>query len=136
MRPPTSPSTSWSTTASASPRSDRRTAPRPLGQGQALIGAYARSYTGLRFGADDAEGAETARGKIVAAIDRLDAELAASRESTSSASASASPTSPPPRSSIRWSTPERDRLPPTCRRRRGFERFREAISERAAATSG
>jgi glutathione S-transferase len=52
--------------------------PGPLGKAKGLIGAYARGYTSLRFDADDAAGAETARVKILAALDRLDAELEAS----------------------------------------------------------
>ncbi len=39
---------------------------------------YARTYTGLRFGVHSEESAELARVKIVAALDRLEAELGAS----------------------------------------------------------
>ncbi len=39
--------------------------------------AYARTYTGLRFGVRSEEGAERARAGIIAALDRLDAELGA-----------------------------------------------------------
>jgi glutathione S-transferase len=52
--------------------------PGPLGKAKGFIGAYARAYTSLRFGANSDAAAETARAKIVAAMDRLDAELAAS----------------------------------------------------------
>ncbi len=52
--------------------------PGPLGQAKGLVGLYARTYTGLRFGVRDKAAAATARRKIVAALDRLDAELAAS----------------------------------------------------------
>ncbi len=51
--------------------------PGPLGRAKGLVGLYARAYTGLRFGVGDEAAAETAREKIVAALDRLDAELAA-----------------------------------------------------------
>jgi glutathione S-transferase len=51
--------------------------PGPLGQAQGLVGLYARTYTGLRFGVRDKAAAALAREKIVAAMDRLDAELAA-----------------------------------------------------------
>jgi glutathione S-transferase len=51
--------------------------PGVLGRARGPIGAYARAYTSLRFGANSAAGAATARVKIVAALDRLDAELAA-----------------------------------------------------------
>jgi glutathione S-transferase len=49
--------------------------PGPLGRAKGLVGLYARTYTGLRFGVRDEEAAATARRKIVAAMDRLDAEL-------------------------------------------------------------
>jgi glutathione S-transferase len=51
--------------------------PGPLGNAKALVGLYARVYTGLRFGVGDEAAAATAREKIVAALDRLEAELAA-----------------------------------------------------------
>jgi glutathione S-transferase len=51
--------------------------PAPLGKAKGLTGAYARAYTSLRFGANSDAAAATAREKIVAALDRLDAELAA-----------------------------------------------------------
>jgi glutathione S-transferase len=51
--------------------------PGPLGKAKGLVGLYARTYTGLRFGVRDEAAAATARVKIVAAMDRLDAELAA-----------------------------------------------------------
>lgn len=49
--------------------------PGPLGQVKPLVGAYARAYTSLRWGANSAEDAERARAAIIAAMDRLDAEL-------------------------------------------------------------
>jgi glutathione S-transferase len=49
----------------------------PLKNAKAFAGGYARVYTTLRFGANSDAEAETARGKIVAAMDRLDAELEA-----------------------------------------------------------
>ncbi len=51
--------------------------PGPLGKAKGLVGLYARTYTSLRFGVSDEAAAQTAREKIVAAMDRLDAELAA-----------------------------------------------------------
>jgi glutathione S-transferase len=53
-------------------------APGPLAKSKSLSGAYARAYTSLRFGANKGDGAEVARAKVIAAMDRLDAELAAS----------------------------------------------------------
>jgi glutathione S-transferase len=52
--------------------------PAPLGRSKALVGAYARTFTSLRWGAASVDAAERARGAIVAALDRLEAELEAS----------------------------------------------------------
>lgn len=49
----------------------------PLKNAKAFAGGYARVYTTLRFGANSDADAETARAQIIAAMDRLDAELAA-----------------------------------------------------------
>jgi glutathione S-transferase len=54
-----------------------RAVPGPLGRAQGFVGAYARGYTGLRFGVKSEAAADAARTKIRAALDRLDAELAA-----------------------------------------------------------
>jgi glutathione S-transferase len=52
-----------------------RTTPGPVaGLGSGAV-TYARTYTGLRFGVRDTEAAEIARGKVVAALDRLEAEV-------------------------------------------------------------
>jgi glutathione S-transferase len=51
--------------------------PAPIARAKGVLGAYARGYTSLRFGANDDEAAAMARAKIVAAMDRLDAELEA-----------------------------------------------------------
>jgi glutathione S-transferase len=53
-----------------------RAVPGPLGKAKRFTGAYARAYTSLRWGANDDAAAEAAREGIVAAMDRLDAELA------------------------------------------------------------
>ncbi|HEX5375114.1 MAG TPA: glutathione S-transferase family protein [Solirubrobacterales bacterium] len=53
----------------------RRTVPGPLGRSAVTSTAYARAFTGLRFGTRDEGAAELAREKIVAALDRLEAEL-------------------------------------------------------------
>jgi glutathione S-transferase len=53
----------------------KRTVPGPLGRSAFTSTAYARAFTGLRFGARDEEAAALAREKIVAALDRLEAEL-------------------------------------------------------------
>lgn len=49
--------------------------PGPLGKAKPLVGAYARTYTSLRFNANSDEHAEQAREAIVAALDKLEAEL-------------------------------------------------------------
>jgi glutathione S-transferase len=51
--------------------------PAPLGKAKPLVGSYARALTSLRWGADSVEAAERARTAIVAALDRLEAELEA-----------------------------------------------------------
>jgi glutathione S-transferase len=50
-------------------------APAPLAKISGATARYARAYTGLRFGAGSAETAQRSREKILAALDRLDAEL-------------------------------------------------------------
>jgi len=50
--------------------------PGPLGKAKPVVGAYARAYTSLRWGANSDEDAERAREAIVAALDKLESELA------------------------------------------------------------
>lgn len=50
--------------------------PGPLSKAKGVAGLYARTYTSLRWKASSEEGAVEAREKIVAAMDRLEAELA------------------------------------------------------------
>jgi glutathione S-transferase len=52
-----------------------RTTPGPLTSVGSAAVTYARTYTGLRFGVRDEAAAEVARAEIVAALDRLEAEL-------------------------------------------------------------
>jgi glutathione S-transferase len=52
-----------------------RTAPAPLTKISGGAVTYVRTYTGLRFGVKSEQAAEVARGKVIAALDRLDAEL-------------------------------------------------------------
>jgi glutathione S-transferase len=49
--------------------------PGPLGKVKPVVGAYARGYTSLRWGANNADEAGRAREAIVAAFDKLEAEL-------------------------------------------------------------
>jgi glutathione S-transferase len=51
--------------------------PGPLARAKPLIGAYARAYTSVRWNANSGDGAAIARAKVVAALDRLEAELEA-----------------------------------------------------------
>jgi glutathione S-transferase len=53
----------------------RHAAPGPLGRMPGAAAAYARVYTALRFRASDASRAEEGRGKVLAALDRLEEEL-------------------------------------------------------------
>jgi glutathione S-transferase len=52
-----------------------RTTPGPVARLGSGAVTYARTYTSLRFGVRDEAAAEVARGKIIAALDRLEAEL-------------------------------------------------------------
>jgi len=49
--------------------------PGPLGKAKPVVGAYARAFTSLRFGANSDEAAERAREAIGMALDKLEAEL-------------------------------------------------------------
>lgn len=49
--------------------------PGPLGKAKPVIGAYARTYTSIRFNANSDENADRAREAIVAALDKVEAEL-------------------------------------------------------------
>ncbi|HWC48994.1 MAG TPA: glutathione S-transferase family protein [Solirubrobacterales bacterium] len=49
--------------------------PGPLGKVKPVVGAYARGFASLRWGANKSEDAERAREAIVAAFDKLEAEL-------------------------------------------------------------
>jgi glutathione S-transferase len=52
-----------------------RLVPPALGRMKPLVGAYARAFTSVRWGARDDAAAVTAREKIVSALDRLESEL-------------------------------------------------------------
>lgn len=49
--------------------------PGPLGRAKSVVGAYARGYTSLRWGANKGDDAKKAREAIVAAFDKLEEEL-------------------------------------------------------------
>lgn len=52
-----------------------KSVPGPLGKAKPVVGAYARAYTSIRWGANSDEDAARAREAIVAAFDRVEAEL-------------------------------------------------------------
>ncbi|MFN8163435.1 MAG: glutathione S-transferase family protein [Solirubrobacterales bacterium] len=107
-----------------------RSVPGPLRRAKGLTGAYARTYTSLRFGANSDEAAETARAKIVAAMDRLEAELEAGGgeylvgERFGVADLTAA--------SLLYPVvgPDEGPLPSDTPRPAAFERFRAGLSER------
>jgi len=104
--------------------------PGPLSNAKGLLGLYARTYTGLRFGVRDEAAAATAREKIVAALDRLDAELAANGgeflvgESFSVADLTAA--------SLFYPVvgPDEGPLPPDAPSPPALERFRDGLRDR------
>jgi glutathione S-transferase len=49
--------------------------PPPLGKAKSVVGAYARAYTSIRWNANSGEDAARAREAIIAAFDKLEAEL-------------------------------------------------------------
>jgi glutathione S-transferase len=105
--------------------------PGPLGRAKPLIGLYARTYTGARFGVRDQAAAALAREKILAALDRLEAELAANGdgeflvgESFSVADLTAASLFYP------VVDPDEGPLPPGVPTPPALERFRAEISDR------
>jgi glutathione S-transferase len=106
--------------------------PGPLAKLPALTGLYASTYTSLRWKANDDQGAAQAREKIVAAMDVVDAELAAGNgeflvgESFSVADLTAA--------SLFYPVvgPEEGPLPPGQPVPPALERFREELSTRPA----
>jgi len=104
--------------------------PPPLNRAKGLVGAYARAYTKLRWGAADGEAASAARAGIVAAMDRLEAELEANGgehlvgESFSVADLTAAALFYP------VVGPEGAPIPPEQPMPASFEQFRESLSER------
>lgn len=103
-------------------------APPPLARFSSATAAYARVYTNLRFRAGNRQAAEQARAKILAALDRLEAELGddeylvGDRFSVADLTAASLfyPLVLPPEGPIKG---ER-------RSAAGFERFREPLQER------
>lgn len=104
--------------------------PGPLGKVKPAVGAYARVYTSLRWGANSSADAERARSAIVAAMDRLDAELergdgeflVGERLSVADITAASLfyPLVAPPEGPV----------PPDLPRPAAFDRFRETLQDR------
>lgn len=107
-----------------------QTVPAPLNRYPSMVGAYGRVYTSLRFGANSSAGAETARAKILAALDRLEAELEAGDgeylvgDSFSVADLTAASLFYP------VVAPEGGPVPPGQKMPASFEAFREPLRER------
>jgi glutathione S-transferase len=101
--------------------------PGPLGKAKPVVGAYARAYTSLRWGANSSEDAE----RWTASTPSWSAATASSW----SASVSRSPTSRRPPSSTRWSAQLRARSRRTCPARRPSSASARA-SKTAAGSAG
>jgi glutathione S-transferase len=106
----------------------KRTAPPPLARFSGPTAAYARLYTALRFRARDAERAERSRAKVLAALDRLEAELGDREylvgESFSVADLTAASLFYP------LAQPKEGPIDPDSPSARGFEDFRRPLLER------
>ena len=107
-----------------------RTAPAPLARFSAASVGYGRAFTGLRFKARDAETAQRSRAKVLAALDRLDAELEAGEgdylvgDTFSVADLTAASLFYP------LAGPEGAPLPPDQPMPESYERFRAPLRER------
>jgi glutathione S-transferase len=105
-----------------------QTAPKPLARFGRATAAYARAYTAIRFRAGNAEEAERGRAKILAALERLEAELGdgeylvGSRFSVADLTAASLfyPLALPEEAPLRADSPSA----------RGLEAFREPLEER------
>jgi glutathione S-transferase len=104
--------------------------PGPLGKAKPMVGAYARAYASLRWGASSDESADRAREAIVAAFDKLEAELERGEgeflvgNSLSVADITAASLFYP------VVVPPEGPLDPTLPRPPAFDRFRQSLSHR------
>jgi glutathione S-transferase len=104
------------------------TAPGPLRGLPAAVAAYARVFTALRFRAGDAERAQRGRAKVLAALDRLEAELGEGEYLVGGEFTVADLTG----ASLFYPLvlPEEGPLPADQPAAEGFERFRDSVRER------
>jgi glutathione S-transferase len=104
------------------------TAPGPMARMSRASATYGRIFTRLRFRAGSDEGAEQARRKVLAALDRLEQELGEGEylvgERFSVADLTAASLFYP------LAQPEEGPIPPGRLSAKGFERFREPLLER------
>jgi glutathione S-transferase len=100
-------------------------APRPLRRFARPTAAYARAYTALRFRAGSPEAADRARAKVLAALDRLEAELGDSEYLVGGRFSVADLTA----ASLFYplAVPEESPLKPDSPAARGFEEFRQPL---------
>jgi glutathione S-transferase len=107
-----------------------RTSPPLLARFSGAAALYGRVFTALRFSARSGKAAERSRAKVIAALDRLDAELEASGgdylvgDSFSVADLTAASLFYP------LARAENAPLPPDQPMPKGFERFRASLEER------
>jgi glutathione S-transferase len=103
--------------------------PAPLGRFKPLVGAYGRAFTSARWGAGSGERAERARAGILAAMDRLEAELAPGGDYLAGDSFSVADLTA---ASLFYPVvvPAEGPLSPDQPRPPAYERFRESIADR------
>jgi glutathione S-transferase len=105
-----------------------QTAPGPLAKMSRASAAYGRAFTRLRFRAGSPEAAEQARGKVLTALDRLEAELGDHEYLVGTRFSVADLTA----ASLFYplALPEEGPLPADQPSAKGFESFREPLKER------
>jgi glutathione S-transferase len=105
-----------------------RTTPGPLARIGPAATVYARAFTAARFGARDAEAAELARAKVLAALDRLERELGDGEYLVGDGFTIADLTA----ASLFYPLvlPEQGPVPTDAPPPRGFQRFRAPLEER------